>query len=99
MGSRADLQVLLLTFCENVYFQEPESHLMKYPCIVYHRDDEDKKYANNKPYKHKTSYQVTVISKDPDSDILSKISALPLSSYDRFFTADGLNHDVYTLFF
>lgn len=59
----------------------------------------DTKFADNSPYSHKTRYQITVIDRDPDSVIHKKVGALPLSSYDRFYTADNLNHDVYNLFF
>lgn len=72
---------------------------MQYPCIIYKRDYMDTKFSNNKPYKHKKRYQVIVVDADPDSVIHEKVAALPLCSYDRFYTADNLNHDVYNLFF
>ena len=72
---------------------------MAYPCIVYKRDVLWLDYANDKPYKKKTRYLVTVIDADPDSGIPDKISDLPYCSYERFFTVDNLNHDVFTLFF
>jgi len=56
-------------------------------------------YADNGPYKHKTRYQVTVIDKNPDSEIPAKVKALPLCAYSRFFVADNLNHDVFNLYF
>jgi hypothetical protein len=99
MGRRLELQELLLTFAEHVYFQPPESMVMQYPCIVYHRDDVNTEYADDKPYKSRKRYQVTIIDRDPDSQIPDQIRSLPLCSFDRFFTADNLNHDVYTLFF
>lgn len=45
------------------------------------------------------AYTVTVITKDPDSDIRSKIAALPYCAFDRWYATDGLNHDAFTLFF
>lgn len=101
MAQRLDLQELLvgLLGTTNVYFQPPPSFKMNYPCIVYNRDNLDMKYANNKPYKNKKRYQITVISSDPDNDISDKIETLPLCSFERFFTADDLNHYVYNLFF
>ena len=103
MGTRAELQTLLLSLLPedstNVYFQPPPNIQMQYPCIVYKRDHVRTSFADNKPYKHKKRYQVTVIDKDPDSDIPDKVAALPMCSYDRFFTADNLNHEVYNLFF
>lgn len=101
MAIRLDLQRLLIELLrsENVYFQPPPNVKMEYPCIVYKRDNRDTDFANNKPYRHKTRYQLTVIDPDPDSDIHERVAALPLCSYERFFVADGLNHDVYNLYF
>jgi hypothetical protein len=72
---------------------------MQYPCILYKRDTADTAYADNKPYRYTQRYQVMVIDGDPDSSIRPKVAALPLSSFDRHYTADNLNHDVYNLFF
>lgn len=99
MGQRLELQTLLLTFVPNVYFQPPPTVQMEYPCIVYNRDNVNMDYADDQPYKHRIRYQVTIIDRDPDSPIPAKVAALPLCSFDRFFTADNLNHDVYKLFF
>jgi hypothetical protein len=99
MGQRLELQTLLLTLAPRVYFQPPPSMVMEYPCIVYSRDFVKLEYADDQPYKNRTRYQVTVIDRDPDSPIPSKVAALPLASFDRFYTADNLNHDVYQLFF
>jgi hypothetical protein len=96
---RLDLQTILESITDNVYFQPPSNVQMKYPCIVYNRDAEDAKFADNVLYGHKQRYQVTVISQDPDSAIPGQIRQLPLCSFDRFFTADNLNHDVFTIFF
>lgn len=83
----------------NVYHQPPESIKIEYPCIVYKRDRIDTEYAGNRPYKHMKRYQIQVIDVDPDDVIHEKIGQLPMSSYDRFFVADGLNHDVYNVYF
>lgn len=101
MARRLELQTLLegLLGTRNVYFQPPPSISLKYPCIVYNRQSIDTTHADNKPYKRKTRYQVTVIDSNPDSTIHEKVGALPMSSYDRFYAADNLNHDVYNLFF
>lgn len=101
MGRRLDLQTLLETLLgsRNVYFQPPANVQMQYPCIVYSRDNANTKFAGNKPYRHVNRYQVTVIDQDPDSAIPDKIAGLPMCSFNRFFAADNLNHDVFTLFF
>lgn len=98
---RLQLQTLLESILgsENVYYQKPPNTGMQYPCIVYKRDRVETEFADNQPYRHTKRYQVTVIHPDPDSDIPDKIAVLPLCSFDRFFTADNLNHDVFNLFF
>lgn len=72
---------------------------MKYPCIVYKRDQAQTEFANNSPYKNTKRYSVTVIDKDPDSDIPDRVARLPMCTFNRFYTADDLNHDVYNLYF
>lgn len=101
MAPRLELHALLVALLgsNNVYFQPPPTTQMKYPCITYHRDADSVDHADNRPYNRKIRYQVTVIDADPDSLIPAKIAELPLCSFDRFFTSDNLNHDVYQLFF
>lgn len=72
---------------------------MEYPAITYSRSRAETGFADNVPYRMAQSYTVTVIDLNPDSDLRDKIAALPYCSYDRWYAADGLNHDVYTLFF
>lgn len=96
---RSDLHTLLKTLANNVYFQPPPSVQMSYPCIVYRRSDLHTDFADNTPYNQKKLYQITVIDANPDSEIPDSVSALPMCSYDRFFVSDGLNHDVFDIFF
>lgn len=44
-------------------------------------------------------YQVTVIYRNPDSEIPSKIALLPMCSHERHYTKENLNHDVFNLYF
>lgn len=100
MGRRLEvLHPLLLAITPNVYFQPPPSVKMDYPCIVYRREYEEVEPADNFPYKRRRRYLVTVIDRNPDSEIPDQVAELPLCKYDRFYTADNLNHDVYKLFF
>lgn len=101
MGQRLELQELLVDLLgsSNVYFQPPATVSMKYPCIVYHREDVLVDFADNKPYKSKKRYLITIIDSNPDSDIPDKVAELPMCSFSRFFAADNLNHDIYNLFF
>lgn len=97
--SRLDLQTLLEGLTENVYFQPPSGSKMEYPCIVYQRDGGRTEFADDAPYRNTKRYQVTVIDRDPDSSIPDMVEALPMSTFNRFFPADGLNHTVFNLYF
>jgi hypothetical protein len=101
LTSRLQLQHLfeMLLGSRNVYFQPPANVQMQYPCIVYELDTVESLFADNKPYRHTKRYQVTVIDSDPDSGLPDKIAELPLCSFQRHYTADNLNHDVFNLFF
>ena len=99
MGLRLELQKLLENVTTNVYFQPPTNVQLKYPCIIYKRDFADTKFADNEPYGYKRRYMITVIDQNPDSEIPEKIAALPMSLFNRFYTVDNLNHDVYSMYF
>ena len=72
---------------------------MQYPCIRYEREYESTQHADNLPYAHAKRYRVTVIDPDPDSEIADKVRQLPYSSFQRFFVAEDLNHDVINIYF
>jgi hypothetical protein len=101
MAPRQELQDLLkeILGTDNVYFQPPTNVVLSYPCIIYKRDLSRTQFADNAPYQRHIRYQVTVIDRDPDSGIPEKVAALPMCLFDRFYTADNLNHDVFNLFF
>lgn len=101
MGTRIELQTLLeeVLGSENVYFQPPANVHMKYPAIVYTRSRIANTHANDDVYKQSLSYELTVIDKNPDSELPMKISQLPMCRHDRSFKSDNLNHDVFTIYY
>ena len=72
---------------------------MEYDCIVYERKLIKPTFANNQPYLLNDCYQVTLIYRNPDSDLPKKVALLPMCVHERHFTADNLHHDVFTLYF
>lgn len=96
---RSQLHQLLETFADHVYFQPPTNVQLQYPCIIYKRDFADTKFADDQPYSYMTRYMVTVIDPDPDSDIPGKVASIPRSLFNRFYTADNLNHDVFNVYY
>lgn len=99
MNRRLELHELLCKVLgsRQVYYQPPESVKMKYPAIVYSRYDIENSSADNIPYKQSHFYQITVVDSDPDSEIVYKVSKLPMCTFDRHYTKDNLNHDVFTI--
>lgn len=99
MAPRLQLHELLLTFTDNVYFQPPTNTEIKYPCIVYQRNYALTAFADDIAYRHTKRYQITVIDQDPDSPIPDMVAEMPMSAFNRFYTAENLNHDVFNVFF
>lgn len=87
----AELVVILGS--NNIYFQAPESIKMQYPAIVYTRMDIEKVHASDKVYDQTIKYRVTVLDKDPDSEIVEKLSNMPFAVFDRHYVSNGINHD------
>ena len=100
MRSRIELQDLLenILGSRNVYFHPPASVHIDYDAIVYSRKNIENTFANNSVYKQNDAYEIIAIYEDPDSDLPRKLSKLPMCSFDRHYTADNLNHDVFTLY-
>lgn len=101
MDRRLSLQEILVSILgsNNVYFQPPETTRLQYPCIIYERSDIDEKYADNRTYMSMVRYSLTLITRSPESDLVNAILELPYCSYDRYYAADTLNHDVFTLYY
>ena len=99
MGRRLELQEMLESICDNVYFQPPASERMSYPCIRYELYDIDNKFADNKVYLQAHGWQLTVIDRNPDSEIADRVSRIDGIRFNRFYRADNLNHTVFILYF
>lgn len=100
MADRIELQTLLETLLgsRNVYYQSPGNNDMKYPAIRYSKANMQTTYAGDRKYSKMTRYEIIVIDRLPDNPVINDILDLPYSSFDRHYAADGLNHDVITLY-
>lgn len=99
MDNRVAFNDFLKTISTNVYFQPPSNMTIAYPAIIYKRRDINKLRANNKTYRLDSSYDVTVIDKNPDSPIASKLLELDYCEFDRQFITDGLNHVSFIIYY
>lgn len=96
---RIRLHYILREMAPHVYYQPPNGLKMQYPCIIYRREAIDIDYADNSVYDHTNRYSVTVVDADPDSPLIDDILSLPMCSFDRFYTSENLNHNVFNLYF
>ena len=101
MADRLELQALFekILGSRNVYHQPPASIKMNYPAIKYNRKDISTRHADNGVYNAVNVYDVFLIDTNPDSEFVNKIAQLPYCSFDRQYTANNLNHFVFTLYF
>lgn len=84
---------------DHVYYDPPENLKMEYPAIRYSKGKIDTRHANDKIYKKMTRYELIVISRKPDSEVIDALLELPYSLYDRHYVSDNLHHDVLTLYY
>lgn len=101
MGTRIELQRKLeeLLGSAHVYYQPPESVKMEYPAIVYSKSSIKGFHADNMKYLTTNRYEIIVIDRMPDNDVITRLLKLPYCSYDRNYKSDNLNHDVLTLYY
>lgn len=79
------------------YFQPPENKKLDYPCLIYNLLDADTDHADNIPYRISLKYQLILVDKNPDTKYLNELMQLPRRKFVRFYTADNLNHWVFTV--
>ena len=98
---RLELQAVLeaLLGSDQVYFQPPPGDEIRYPCLIYKRDGVSSDFANNRGYRFQQRYQVTYISRSPDTSMVETLARLPQCLYNRSYVAQNLNHDVFNLYY
>ena len=83
----------------HIYFQPPESVKMIYPAIRYKRSSAYMMHADNIPYLHDIAYEVTVIDRNPDSEVTKKFFWYSKCRFNRSYVSDNLYHDVFILYY
>lgn len=98
-NKRIELNQKLLSIVPNVYFQPPPNFMLKYPAIIYSLSSVKTVNANNNKYILDRSYELTLITNDPDNKMIDDILSLPKCSFDRIFKNDNMYHYIFTLFY
>lgn len=94
-----ELVAILGDGTRHVYFQPPNDMEMSYPCIVYERHDINNTQADNDIYLHKVQYTIIVIDRNPDSDIVKRMSKFRNAKFKNHYVADNLNHDTFEIYY
>lgn len=99
--TRAELDRILRTTLgsTNVYFDPPESFKLKYPCIVYGLAAHYERTADNSNYNRIKRYNMTYITRDADDPMIDTLEDLKYCHLNRPYTADGLFHYAYDIYF
>lgn len=95
---RSKLDRWLKNIFSNVYFQPPSSIRMHYPCAVYEFTSNFIEHADNAPFFWHKKYQITVIDRNPDTELPDLVQMLPYCHLDRTYQAEGLNHYSFTIY-
>lgn len=85
---------------DNIYYQPPNSTMLKYPCVIYKLNNVKAEYANNRIYKHLNNYDITFIYKRPTDDIIDKMyEQFNMCVISRIYASDNLNHYAFSLYY
>lgn len=85
---------------ENVYIDPPENIVMKYPCCRVRVQGGRARYSDNSTHIFTPSWELIYISYEPDDDFMMKIMmTFSRITFQRHYTADGLHHYSYTLYY
>lgn len=90
----------LQEICQNVYYEPPANVSLSYPAIIYSRDSDDSRYADDSTYIQCIRYTVNIITCSACDTYIEEMKAkFPYVRFDRHYTHDNLHHNVFTLFF
>lgn len=82
----------------NVYYNPPESVRMSYDAIRFKRRNINNKFASDTVYVQlPPTFEVVVITRDPDASIIEKVSKLPRCRFVTSYTTDNLHHNIFTI--
>lgn len=101
MAGELKLQTKLeeLLGSRNVYYQPPTNIMMQYDAIRYSLAGINSRFADDKRYKNMKQYELIVISRRSDPEVVDKILELPYASLGKPYVADNLYHYPITLYY
>ena len=84
----------------NVYFQPPASVKLNYDCLIYKTSNRNDLHADNIRYRNLVAYEVTFITRDPDSVIPERLmDSFDYATHNNTFVVDNLHHEIFTIYY
>lgn len=84
----------------HIYIDPPENILMEYPCTRVRVQGGRARYSDNSTHIFTPSWELIHISYEPDDEFMINIMrAFSRITFQRHYTADGLHHYSYTLYY
>lgn len=98
---REEFQIELeaLMGSREVYFQAPPNLAMTYPAIVYNLDRITDEFADDARYLSRRGYFVTLMTDDPDDEMVDKLLKFQNSSFLRRAVKDNLNMYYFLIYY
>lgn len=84
---------------KDLYFQPPNNCKIDYPCIIYEIDSIDSDFADDRMYRNKRKYKVTLIDRDPDTELIDKILNIPMCYFVTHFVVNNLHHYIFNIYY
>lgn len=83
---------------KRVFFNPDSNVKLIYPCVIYSENSYNHKRADNVRYFSGIEYRVTVIDRNPDTDIhVDILEAFQHARYSNNHRADNLIHHILTI--
>lgn len=101
MAGRLELHTKLeeLLGSKNVYYDPPNNIMMQYDAIRYSLSTPSIQYADNQKYRNMKCYELIVIARRSDPEVVDKILELPYTSPSKSYISDNLYHYPITIYY
>ena len=81
-----------------LFFSKPPDTELVYPCVIYTRSRAKALHANGKKYSVRPMFTCVLMTNLPDDHLFNILENMSLSTHDRSYLSDDINHDVFTIY-
>lgn len=101
MDRRLELHQILKSTSQldRVYYQPHENVKLVYPCLIYSLDGVKTEFGDDHGYIGTKQYQLTIITRDPETPVLDRLLTLPMCTFSTSFVKDQLYHYILRVYY